>query len=67
MSSHQTEIAGSIDTNRYEHRIYSSYSVIVKTHQSGKSLQNKWGGYSPINVGQHGYVAKKFASIRKGM
>lgn len=58
-------VKGHESGDRYERRDYSTHSSIVKTHQGGKSTQNKWGGHSPLRVGKPAYVAKHFSKLEE--
>jgi hypothetical protein len=39
------------------------YSSIIKTHQDGRHLQNKWGGYNVYKVGKTPYIKKHFDKL----
>jgi hypothetical protein len=39
------------------------WSAIVKTHQDGKHLQNKWGGYNVYKTGKTSYIKKHFDKL----
>jgi hypothetical protein len=56
---------GSDKASRYEMHTNmpgeaSEYSSIIKTHQDGKPLQNRWGGYNTLRTGKTAYVKKHF-------
>lgn len=51
--------------DRYELRHNDDkWHSIVKTHQGGKSTQNKWGGYDTSNNGTPKYIAKKWKELK---
>jgi hypothetical protein len=69
-ASSQTLVAtkGSDKASRYEMHTNmpgeaSEYSSIIKTHQDGKPLQNRWGGYNTLRTGKTAYVKKHFAQL----
>jgi hypothetical protein len=39
------------------------YSSIIKTHQDGKHLQNRWGGYNVYKTGKTPYIKKHFERL----
>lgn len=59
---------GSDKASRYEMHTNmpgeaSEYSSIIKTHQDGKPLQNRWGGYNTLRTGKTAYVKKHFDKL----
>jgi len=53
------------DGDEYELIDDKSYQSIIKTKQGGKSLKNKWGGYTSFNIGTPAYIKKKWKELKK--
>lgn len=73
-ASAQTLVAtkGSDKASRYEMHTNmpgeaSEYSSIIKTHQDGKPLQNRWGGYNTLRTGKTTYVKKHFDRLNEDL
>jgi len=54
--------AGLVSTT-FELVRHETFSTIRIVEQDGKTLKNKWGGYSILHTGSHNYINRKWKAI----
>jgi hypothetical protein len=67
MSTEKTQTYRTFDgeqhTRTFRLTHHEGWSSILKVAVDGKSVQNKWGGYTARNVGQRAYIERIWRSL----